>query len=255
MSNSKYVVALVYSSGSVPFLDEIMSAFGHVALIRVVYNKEGETNKAVAVVAQTAFDKMVQAGLSVPPRHRTEGQDRSNLTVVRYELREHEFPNEKQSNNLYVPTPKDLVDRRESTVKSTIEDKLNTLSECGLLTSGSWRINVLLQSRKSGTAGRGSYISFDNSVDDTQRAFVRLCMNDTYWGGLSNDRESLDTEDEFEDTDSDLVFRCTWARKQTPRQSPEGPAPTEDELREQRKIDQVNRIVKRAVPQPTVRTR
>lgn len=253
MALSKYVVVRIVSRKSLEYLTNFISTEfgGDVPFMRVVFNRDGETNMTIAIVEHAVLHRMLEVGLGSRPQDRTTGHSDAPLTIAKYELRDHEFPKEDQSSNLYIPIPKSLVDRSESSVQGTINAKIEALSACGLLTSGTWTVKVLLESRQRGVVGRGCYVSFDASVKDADRAFVRLCLNDTYWGEVSEAEE-----------DQDQVFRCVWARKPVERKpraetdTQEAPV-SEEEQREKRKIARINRFASKAVPvnQPPPRRR
>lgn len=189
-----FPVYMIHSGWSIPKLDLFLNGYGAAGYLRVVYDHNGkETSQTIAMLTKQAYDALCKDGYS--------GQGRGRgFKITPYTLNSYSYPSKDSTETLFVPVPKTLsVD--DTSVITTIEDKLSHLAEWGIIPNGSWTINVPLQSRELGGVRVGCFITFKREVTLDQKAMVRILMNDTYWPETNTSTERS-------------ILRCRWAHNQ-----------------------------------------
>lgn len=197
-----FPVYLIHSSKSLVEIDRLLSDYGEVGFLRIMYNNDGsETDRTIAILPKSSFDDLIKDGYG----RRQYGK---NFSISSFELKDNNYPGEGRTKTLFVPVPKEFA-TDDSVVVKTIKDKLDHLAEWSIVDADSWSIKAPLKSRESGGIRGGCFVSFKREVSIHSIAMVRLLLTDTYWP-------------ELDETVDRAVFQCTWARdrKERPPRAP-----------------------------------
>lgn len=162
---------------------------------RVVHDRNGETDRSIVMITKETYQNLCAKGY---------GEKGKQFRIIPYRLGDRDFPKEEHSTNLFVPVPKSLT-RDEKFVTQAITDKLDQITDFGILESGTWIVRAILQSREFGGVKGGCFIEFTKDVVLERIALTRVLMTDTFWPDYAEE------EDEVREQ-----FRCVWARKSKP---------------------------------------
>ena len=192
-SENKWAVVVVFSHWPLAqlysFIEEELEADKEqIGVMRIDRVKGKESNRTIMLVDKAIFDVAEEKGY-------TKRQQELDFRMSKYEIRDFDLPRRGCSNNLYVPVPTKIsgVDAR-----SQLENKLEVLSEFGLLENVKPRLVLPLKSRETGGEHNGSaYITFPKSVPVETIALVRLLLHDTRF---------YYTESDFD------LMKCFWAK-------------------------------------------
>jgi len=197
MSETKgFPLYMIYSSWSLSAITDFLQPFGGVNYLRILcdYKTKEETNRTLAVLKTETYQALVAAG------HDKRQQD-VDFSITPFQLKPSHFPGRDKSSKLFVQVPNCLREN-ESLVRQSLLCKFRELAGWGIIPDASWSIFIPLESRKHGHVRGGCYISFRKEVSMEAIAFVKICINDTYW-----------TEDVLDEDGNEPVVLCCWARE------------------------------------------
>lgn len=205
----EFPVYMVYCKWTVGTMYDFLQEHGeeneeYEDFIRVVYDKYGETDRSIVMVSDKTYENLCSKNYD---------EKGKEFRIIPYKLNKRDFPTEEHSRNLFVPVPKSLC-KDENFVKRSITEKLQYLSDWGIIDEKSWRVNPIISSRETGGVKSGAFVIFNDKIELDQIAMVRILLTDTFWPLNLSDS---DCESERE------RFRCVWARKMKPQsESPTG---------------------------------
>jgi hypothetical protein len=181
---------LIYSKLTLLSLYEILEEFtDEIGMMTIMHDREGkETNRTVVVLRPKVYDEIVAQGKNKRPYD-------LDFTIVPYEIRKHNLPNEHQKPVLFIPFPK-KIKLSEVTIHNIIAEKLKSLVSFGVIPDKSWRINA--PGKRSDFGGQSKsfcFVTFNREVSKEQIAIVKVVLDGSEITDESNEK-----------------FRCFWAR-------------------------------------------
>ena len=191
MEDSYPVIYIIYSNWSIEkitqFLDNIQS--NGIGLLKILYDSNGnETNRTIAVIKEELYNQLVTMGYNTFSYS-------VDFKIKKYSLGSYLLPPADKSNNLFIPTIKQVT---ETYVTGIIDDKLKTLANVGIIEPNTWVIKCPKISRDTGIVKQGCFIFFKN-VPIHNIATVRFLINNTFWN-------------ENEEKKYDNMIKCHWAK-------------------------------------------
>ena len=241
-------VYLIHCGWSLLLVDDHLKKYGDVGFLRVVYDNVGNaTNRTLAIIPENVYDALCEEGYGESAKgSRSYGK---GFKIAPFVLRDNDFPREGNNRTLFMPVPKHFND---SQVVPAVNDKLEHLSEWGIVQEKSWSINVPLKSREKGTIQSGCFVSFKPDVTVDQVAMIRILLTDTFWPDQDDDKPRE-------------VFKCFWARSRKERPSKDDSMKSKDgrntkdnkkvveseeskTVRERKKKENIQNTVKKATP-------
>lgn len=194
-----FPVYLIHSRESLSKLDEFLSTYGQVGFLRIVYDREGaETNRTIAILPDASYDALVAKGYDRKEK-RKGGMD---FGVTPFRLNERNYPGPGQNSSIFIPIPEGWKERADAAI-AAVSEKMQHLTEWGIVEAGSWTIRAPLRSREMGESRGMCFVTFQSTVSIHRIAMVLVLLTDTYW-----------PPEKEEDEDRE-IFRCFWARNNT----------------------------------------
>jgi len=188
-----FPVFLIKSKWSLNSIREFVEEYGPLNYMRIIYDRQGrETDLTIAILSMETYSKLCDEGYN-------NMKIVSEFKISPYKLHLNNFPGEGKTENLFIPVSKSLGIKDDDIIKF-INSKLSFLVSHKILPINSWEIKTPLISREKGGIKGGCFIIFHREVDLESKAMIRILLHDTYW-----DQES----------DSDNILKCYWARERT----------------------------------------
>lgn len=198
MSDTKtYKVAVIYSSWSIQSITDKLSEYGSsddFAMLRVDRHKGEETNRTICLMDSDFFDSMISSGYD----RRKYGED---FSMTEYQIRDHNYPKEGETDSLYIPLPKSLTGAE---CQQQMQRKLDTICGFGVCTVDDIKINIPMKSRDTGEHNGLLFLSVKKELPKECITVFKILIHDTWWYTSDDERVSL--------------CRCYWARE---RKAPE----------------------------------
>jgi len=195
-----FPVFLIKSKWSLNAIRELInyyseSTYSSSEYMRIIFDREGrETDLTICILNDKTYENLCNAGYNNMKRF-------SEFEITPYGLINKNFPGEGQTENLFVPVPKNLG-FQDSEIFNMINIKLDYLVKNNILPPSSWEIKTPLISREKGGIKGGCFIKFKEDVEEESKAMVRILLHDTYWDP---------------DSDDGHILKCYWAREQVKR--------------------------------------
>lgn len=157
----KCPVFLVFSNWS---LEDIKEHLQDPSYIRVVRLRDGtETNRCVCLLPEEIYSDFTSSNENERPR---------GLDLRRYELRDHEFPPEGCTQNLFIPLPK-VAGYTAAKYRARLTEKLEPMFDCGLFDQKQCNIIIPTISRETGEVKGSCFLVFDKKVPVESVALAR----------------------------------------------------------------------------------
>ena len=176
-----YVVTLVFSNWTLSkifeffrdYLEAQQNELGLTKIERFKDKKTGEmrdSNRTIILMKRTLFEKAITSGLDMP-------QPNLDFRIAEYILSQKSFPSDNYTSNLYLIIPKHVpfVDAEQA-----ILEKMRNLILFNVLEEKDFTLRIPLSSRLTGDHRGFAYLSFNEKVDLTTKAFVKALLNDGF---------------------------------------------------------------------------
>lgn len=185
-------VYMIYSKWSLHQIDNFISDYGKIGILRIVYdNNNNETDRTMVILEDTVYYELLRNGYG-------ENRAEKGFKIVPFSVKGVNLPPNGHDKNLFIPVPKSLQNDDVS-VLNVITDKLKHLAEWDIIPDKSWNLNIPVKSRELGGILDGCFIIFNPTVTIDQIAMTRLLLTDNFWPN-QNEPENR------------LPLKCKWAR-------------------------------------------
>ena len=185
----EYVVTMVFSNWPLSkifeFLKDYLEAkdtdLGLAKIERFKDKRTGEirdSNRTIILMKKTLFEKAIQSGLDMP-------QPSLDFRLAEYILSQKSFPATNYTSNLYLIIPKHVP---YADAEYAIFEKMRKLQAFGVLEEKDFNLKIPLSSRLTGDHRGYAYISFQNGVTLTTKAFIKALLNDAFMHVRSLDK-------------------------------------------------------------------
>ena len=186
-----YAVVVVFSRWTLgqlgSFLQEELGVTPEqVGFMRIDRHDNKETNRTILLVEREVLDAARRRGFTEPKR----GLD---FRMCEYELREHNYPREGYTTNLFIRLPESLS---ENFARRQLEDRFDILNTFGFKLTPT--LAIPLKSRESAEHWNKLYVTFPRGTSQKEIALARVLLHDT--------RLYLQ-----EDSDKVERMNCSWA--------------------------------------------
>ena len=202
---STYKVVVIYSGWPLSTIKTKLYDFGtssDFGMFRVDRYKGEETNRTICLMTTNFFDTLMNNGYS----KRRYGED---FCCSEYKLREHNFPKDGESNNLFISLPKELS---ASECRQQLLSKMDQIMEFGVFGADEMKINIPMKSRENDIHNGSAFMTFKREIPRDVVALVKILLHDTWlYGNLSNFDETNAAPDSSQITS--FLCQCYWARE------------------------------------------
>lgn len=201
----KFPLYIVYSSWSLSRIEELFDDYDQhdgIGPMRIDRFRGEETNRTICLLKPELYQNLVAAGF-------TQRRYNFDFSIAEFKLREHNYPREGESRNLFVPLSHKL-DANES--RRQLENKLLELCKFGVLNEGDYKVTIRLTSRHENNHTGSAFLIFKREVHLDQIAVAKIVLHDTWW---------YDSSDE-----SYELAQCFWAKEHKNANRPLPKAPT-----------------------------
>lgn len=187
-----YAVVVVFSRWTIGqlssfLLNELRIEQDQIGFMRIDRFDNKETNRTIMLVQRCVLDAAHRKGFTEPRR----GLD---FRMCEYELREHNYPREGYTTNLFISLPEDLS---VQFAREQLENKLSTLQAFGVFNAVP-HLAIPLKSRETEEHRKKAYVTFPRDTSAKAIALARVLLHDT--------RLYLNEESE-----KFVRMSCTWA--------------------------------------------
>lgn len=176
-----YVVTMVFSNWTLSKIFEFFKDYleaeptdlGLTKIERFKDKRTGEirdSNRTIILMKRTLFEKAIAAGLDMP-------QPGLDFRLAEYILSQKSFPAEGYTSNLYLIIPKNVP---YTDAEQAILEKIRILIHFGVLQEEDFTLRIPLSSRLTGEHRGFAYLSFNEKVDLTTKAFIKALLNDGF---------------------------------------------------------------------------
>ena len=199
-----YKVVVIYSGWPLSSIKDKLYEFGtgsDFGMFRVDRYKGEETNRTICLMTVNFFDSLMRSGYS----KRKYGED---FCCSEYKLRDHNFPKDGESNNLFISLPKELS---ASECRQQLLSKMDQIMEFGVFGSDEMKINVPMRSRENDIHNGSAFITFKREVFRDVVALVKILLHDTWL--YSTVSELTPDPDQPSNQVQGFLCQCYWARE------------------------------------------
>lgn len=213
---SKPGLYIIYSRWSLSRIDKKIKLLGDIGLLRIICDAGKETNRTLALLENDVYNKLCEEGYA-------DKKGNKGFNIVRFNEKVLDLPSKGCSRNLFIPVP-EIFRKDDMKTIDIIDDKLKHLVGWEVLPKDSWHVNALLESREKGAISSGCFIVFDNKIEITTIAKVKMLITDTLWPLVEEDIERE-------------YFKCMWAfdsKKRDQDKKPERKFKTDDKRPERK---------------------
>lgn len=188
MADKNTGIYIIYSKWTLRRIDEAISKYGKVGLLRIINDGVKETNRTLVLMENEVYFKLINAGYS--------GKNNKGLSITAFNEKALDFPGKNFNSNLFVTVP-EVFKSDDLNVIKIVEGKLKHLVEWDILPDNCWTINVPVKSREKGGISSGCFIIFDKEIEISVISKARMLLTDNNWPATSE-------QDEKE------AFKCVW---------------------------------------------
>jgi len=189
-SSCPYVLAIIYSNWPLSTINEFLassdSSDGY-GLLKIDYRKGKETNRTICLMSSKFYQQLLAEGYN-------KRRYNFDFAVSQYQLRQHNYPSEGESSNLFVPLPKEML---ASECRRYLEEKLSEMCSFGLLNDDDYKLNIPTSSRQSDLHKGSAFLTFKKEVNVDVIASVKILLHDSVWNMETEQKE---------------LAQCYWAK-------------------------------------------
>jgi hypothetical protein len=199
---------IIYSKWSLSRISRELDFYGKIGLLRIICEAGKETNRTLALLENEVYDKLSEKGY-------TDKKSNRGFSIARFNEKALDLPSKGFTKNLFIYVPESFRKNDVETI-DIIDEKIKHLVEWEIIPKDSWHVNTVLKSREKGAISSGCFIVFDNHVEITAIAKVKLLVTDTFWPEVTTGVERE-------------PFKCLWAKKKDQKKKIEDDSKEKDD--------------------------